>query len=218
MATLEQLGFRVERRLRGVRVPDEPHFDSPESTAWFVHTLRNAKRYLEFGSGGSTYLAAQLGVPFATVESDPDFLAAVHEKITHAGYARHGQVFHYADIGPTGRWGFPVGEVTAAREEQFRRYSDIPAPFIDGTLPDLVLVDGRFRVACALKVMRWCMTRRVHQMIVVDDYSDKWHDYRVLDDFAELRMVGRMAVLTAWKPTTMSHLNEAIDAWETRWH
>ena len=207
----EQVKHYVRRRFLGVDVPEEPHFDSVESTSWFLDKLAKSRRYLEYGMGGSTYTAAKLGVPFVAVESDPVFLNAVQEKIQSAGYARSEQVLHYANIGPVGPWGRPVGRMSSERDESFRSYSNIPDQCHDGPAPDLVLVDGRFRVACALKALRQF---RADCLIVVDDYADRPH-LQVLTEFAEIEHVGRMAVLTKAKPVSAYHLADAISAWET---
>lgn len=199
---LRRIKFIAERRIHGIEAPVEPHFDSVETTEWFSDELANARCYLEYGSGGSTYLAAKLGVRFATVESDRGFLEAVKAQIARDGYLRSGQVFHHADIGPTGRWGRPLGRVSDARIEKFCRYSDTPPGF--DVAPDLVLVDGRFRVACVLKAM----SKYPAATIVLDDYLER-PQYSLLEDYVRPRMVGRMAVLESWDT---SGLGEAIEA------
>ena len=213
------LKFMVRQRVVGFDVPSAPFFDTEETTAWFLETLRRSRRYLEYGSGGSTYVAAKLGVEFITVESDPYFLKSVRRKIRADGFERPtGQTYHYADVGVTGYVGQPLFHWRASdkRIEQFRRYSDPPpAALADGRLPDLVLVDGRFRVACALKALR--MLRDVSGWkIVVDDYSNR-PDYRVIADFAAIgQSVGsRMVVFTSPRDVDNGALDAAIDHYET---
>ncbi|MCV7431896.1 hypothetical protein [Mycolicibacterium bacteremicum] len=190
---LRRIKFLTERLFRGINAPMTPHFDSDETTAWFTDRLKGADCYLEFGSGGSTYLAAQLGVRFATVESDRKFLDAVRAQIEGHDLLRPSQIFHHADIGPTGRWGRPLGRVDSERMQQFRRYSDAPTGF--DCVPDLVLIDGRFRVACALKAM----SRYPAATVIVDDFLGRPH-YEILRNHADIRMVGRMAVMESWDP------------------
>lgn len=57
--SVEAMKFLYRKRTKGFDVPDEPHFDT-EATKMFVDLLKNADRYLEFGSGGSTVVAAKL--------------------------------------------------------------------------------------------------------------------------------------------------------------
>jgi hypothetical protein len=177
--------------------------------------MANSKLYLEYGSGGSAVAAAKLNVDFVSVESDLQFLNTVEDKIRATGnYRPKGQTYHHADIGHTGAWGYPLGEVTAQRREMFRRYSDPPAHcFARGILPDLVLVDGRFRVACALKSLRMLQDQSGWS-IVVDDYIER-PQYHVIADFAELdRYVGRLAVFTAAKDVRPELLASAINSFE----
>jgi hypothetical protein len=147
------------------------------------------------------------------------FLQSVRKKISDAGFERAaGQTYHYADIGLTGHWGRPLGlrAPSAARLEKFRRYSDPPpACFEGGLTPDLVLVDGRFRVACVLKSLRMLQSKR-GSTIAIDDYGDRPH-YHELADLAEIdRLVnGRMAVITSAKAVSPELLDSAIRKYET---
>lgn len=206
---LAETAFAVRQRSGRLRVPDVPHFDSPESITWFLEQLAGAKRYLEYGSGASTYQAARLGVDFIVVDTDPYFLDSVRAKIHAAGLGRAGQVFRYANIGWTGTWGRPLGRVTEARRELFRRASDPPPECFDGLLPDVVLIDGRFRVACALKVLNM-LGAQTGWTVVVDDYTDR-PQYRGIEDYAQVQLMGRMAVIQSAHPVP----NDVITRWET---
>lgn len=190
-------------------VPDMPHFDSSESTKWFLAQLAGSNRYLEYGTGGSTFQAAKLGLDFIAVDTDPYFLDSVRAKVHAAGLGRSGQVFRFANIGRTGTWGRPLGRVTEARRELFRRASDPPPECFDGLMPDLVLIDGRFRVACTFKVLNMLCTQP-GWTVVVDDYDDR-PEYRAIEDYAELELVGRMAVIHSARTVPSSVINR----WET---
>jgi hypothetical protein len=210
-----RLKFRFDQRVKGFEVPDSPWFDSVETTEWFTNKLAPAKRYLEFGTGGSTFLAAKLGVDFSAVDSDPYFLRNLQKKIRTAGHDRNtGQRFYHADIGPTGPWGYPVGPISAERLRKFRRYSDVPqSSTCDELVPDLVLVDGRFRVACALKTLR-LLAETENWTLVVDDYTNR-PSYHIIAEFAHLeRVVGRMAVFTAPRNFEARLLEVAINCYE----
>ena len=218
MISADQVKFFLKQRLVGFEVPSSPHFDSSESIEWFASKLKNSKKYLEYGTGGSTYLAAKLGVRFVAVDSDKFYLKSVRKKITRDGLARSAiQTFHYADIGLTEYFGRPFREwrASAKRLEKFRRYSDPPPQCLEGeTLPDLVLVDGRFRVACALKALRMLRLTR-DWTIAVDDYAGR-PEYGVIAEFAELDCyVGRMAVFAGVKTSSSSQLESAITSYET---
>lgn len=210
-------GILLKQRLVDFDVPSLPHFDSDETTRWFMSKLVASKMYLEYGSGGSTCLAAKNGIRFVSVDSDRFFLNSVKNKIIKGDlYREADQVFRHADIGVTGGWGKPIiiGEPSAARLDKFRRYSDFPEEI--GTrfpLPDLVLVDGRFRVACALKAMRALQSEK-GWLLLVDDYVNR-PNYQILLEFGVLQgYVGRMAIFNGLLDSSKDKLDAAIKQYE----
>jgi len=166
-------------------IPDGPHFE-PESTPYFLERLAQAREYLEYGSGGSTVEAARLNKTFTSVESDAAFLEAVQQKI---GRPRSGRFIH-VDIGKTTEWGIPKFQRwTPWRRLRWSRYAK--APWHDGIKPDLILVDGRFRVHCALYTINQLRGRDFE--ILLDDYTNR-DFYSEVESFAELQFCkGRMA-------------------------
>jgi hypothetical protein len=169
------LRFLYKQRFEGFEIPSEPGFDTSESTEWFLRRLAGSTTYLEYGSGASTLAAARCGVPFVTVDSDRFFLASVRRRIEQEGHSNPStQAFVHADIGLTKGWGKPVilARPSGPRIRRFRRYSDVPTTALSGMprpTPDMVLVDGRFRAACALKALKLCQKSPGSQ-VVVDDY------------------------------------------------
>ncbi len=132
-------------------VPDAPHFDA-DGLSFFLDRIKSCACYLEFGSGGSTVVVAKLGVPFTVVESDRQFLSAVRRKVD-SGPNRPGRRFLFSNIGMTTDWGCPLfDDTTPMRIAKWRRYPFAPWPM--SPLPDLILIDGRFRVACALVTIK----------------------------------------------------------------
>lgn len=210
-------GILLKQRLVDFDVPSLPHFDSDETTRWFMSKLAASKMYLEYGSGGSTCLAAKNGIRFVSVDSDRFFLNSVKKKIIKENlYREADQVFLHADIGVTGGWGKPImlGGPSLARLEKFRRYSDFPKEI--GTkfpLPDLVLVDGRFRVACALKAFK-ALQGEKDWLLLVDDFVNR-PTYQVLLGFGVLQgYVGRMAVFNGVADSSKEKLDAAIKQYE----
>jgi len=201
------LKFFWIQRTGGFHIGAEPMMDA-RSLEFFREALAASSVYLEFGSGGSSVLAARLGKRIVTVESDPFFLKAVVDRIRSEGHLDlSAQKFIHADIGPVGpmgrplfRWPFNYGK--------FRGYSSAPwEPSVGMEAPDLILVDGRFRVACALKCIQ--ALKNSYDMMLVDDYSRS--EYRVIETFAKLdRMCGRMAVFRPGPCLDASELEAAI--------
>ncbi|MBI5128471.1 MAG: hypothetical protein HZA66_03430 [Rhodopseudomonas palustris] len=217
---IDRLRFLYIQRIKGFDVPTAPYFDSEQTTAWFMQTLANCRYYLEYGSGGSTYTAAKCGKPFTSVDSDRHFLAAVKDRIQDdALYNENNQNFVHVDIGPTSSWGKPIFLLFCSRERLrgFSEYSRFRTEFTnDGGNPDLILIDGRFRVACALKAIQ-ALRHREGWTIVVDDYVGRDY-YKVVENFAKLEFfVGRMAVFKrATEYDETSYLN-ALRDYENDW-
>lgn len=101
-----------------------------------------ALRMLEFGCGGSTALLLAAGAGcLLSVDSDAGWL----ERVARGQGATGRLVQHHADIGPCGEWGWPLQPPAAV--VAWRYWG---APWLAMAEPDLVLVDGRYRIACAL--------------------------------------------------------------------
>lgn len=174
--------------------------------------------YVEFGSGASTYWAARLQIPFITTDSDRYFLDSVRDKIRAEGLDDPSrQRFRHADIGLTKAWGKPVvfGRPSQRRLDKFRNYSEFPDTEEMGMpQPDLVLVDGRFRIACALKA---CRALRGHTdwVVVIDDYADRRH-YHAVEEIARLDCcIGRLGVFRQLLDVSMHDIERAIQRYET---
>src|SRR5258708_6728299 len=70
--------------------------------------MSKATSYLEYGTGGSTLLAAECGMRLiVSVDSDATWLRKVAERIANKRTSVDIELIH-CDIGPTGEWGFPL--------------------------------------------------------------------------------------------------------------
>ncbi|MDR5876198.1 tetratricopeptide repeat protein [Halomonas sp. CUBES01] len=123
-------------------LPKAPHM-SPAERKLFKKSLKKADKYFEFGSGGSTVWAVDQGLTVKGVESDATWVTALKDKL--GGKCQVDAV----DIGPTKEWGFPV---TLEDSEKFPAYSK--AIHSHKQSFDLILIDGRFRVACTMAAIQ----------------------------------------------------------------
>lgn len=112
------------------------------------------RRYQEFGTGGSTLLAIRGGFErVVAVDSDLVWVATVraHPEIAAAVASGRADIRH-ADIGPVADWGNPKNRQHMERWPTYVRTA-WEAWSECREFPDLVFVDGRFRVACCLSVI-----------------------------------------------------------------
>lgn len=111
--------------------------------------INKSSHYLEFGSGESTIYASNSPMikTIDSVESSEKFInenLKPNAAITNA-LSTGKLLFHIIDIGETTDWGLPINE---SKKHLWPNYS--LSVFSQKSNHDLVLVDGRFRVACTL--------------------------------------------------------------------
>lgn len=188
-------------------IPSVPHMET-EGRELLATQLAQAKIFLEYGSGGSSVMAASTGVKrIYSVDSDRGFLDAVAAKIKATTDAPDGKYIPiYVDIGPTKEWGMPIDRSKAA---QWPDYFNAPWARLaeDKEGPDLILIDGRFRVACFLASLLHAQEGCV---ILFDDYMDRPHYHAVEEFLKRSGNAGRMGrfVVPKNKP---KGLKEAIE-------
>lgn len=214
--TWEATKFHVSRPNWDEVVSEDLPF-GPAGEAVFTEGLRQAHNYLEFGAGSSTLAAIRLGVDVVSVESDRAFLGAIERRIRDSGIRESAQSLEliHADIGRTGPWGKPVFP-SISRPRSWARYPTAPWTRLGQNYrADMILVDGRFRVACALAVI-------LHQpesnwMLLVDDYLGRSH-YEDIAKFADFRgMHGRMAEFSPDPRVDRDDAQKAFEHFSSDW-
>ena len=153
-------------------------------------TYKGAGVILEYGTGGSTLVAAQSATTAVFgVESDHAWFLNMEKWFTD-NPPKIPVHLHYGNIGPTGKWGVPKAKANAPR---WPGYALAVWDRADFAHPDVVLVDGRFRLACMLTTL-FRITRPVR--LLCDDYLSRaaYHPFELLVGRPE--MTGRMAAFT----------------------
>ncbi|MBP1872370.1 hypothetical protein J2Z19_002082 [Ensifer adhaerens] len=183
-------------RLDAVVVPTSPSMPKPASEA-LRDAMKSSRCYLEYGTGGSTLMACEAGVPLAIgVESDWAWMWAVKNSISKYPQAAD---FHllYADIGVTHEWGF------ASNENGWKKWHNYPLGAWDkcnelGATPDVVLIDGRFRAACFFATLLFA---RPNCRIFFDDYLDRPYYQHIEEHLKPVQVIDRMGLFSV--PTTV---------------
>lgn len=152
----------------------------------------------EYGIGGSTLLAAELGKTLVSVETDRAFMARAQVELQDTPATV--KLIH-ANIGATKQWGVPLDD------SQWQRYPDYAfAPWQQGLEPDVILIDGRFRVACMLAALV-NVTRPT--TVLWDDYGDRAHYHWIERYCTPVRNVERMAIFEIEHMTCLK--NDLLD-------
>jgi hypothetical protein len=114
----------------------------------FESFAKCAHKILEFGAGGSTWVAAQQKKDWiVSIDSSKEWLTNV-ERETKEFPTQPDLVF--VDIGPVKEWGFPTDETL---RNSWPIYHELIWQRAHVQEADLFFVDGRFRVACALQCL-----------------------------------------------------------------
>lgn len=145
-----------------------PHMTASEIQLYEKY-LSNTRKYIEFGAGGSTVFACSFSniMELHSVESDAAWLDILaKDAIVQKALGEKRLFLHHANIGPIKKYGNP---------KDIRLIHQWPYYFLGvwERLPsdaDFILVDGRFRVACALFSLLMCEKPFV---LGVHDYSHR---------------------------------------------
>ncbi len=168
--------------------PKAPKLTLPDlESAALREAYANAPVILEYGMGGTTIIAAETaGHTVFSVESDHNWLTKMERWFANKPPAAIVHL-HYADIGPTSEWGHP------ASKKRLNRWSGYPISVWDRhdfLHPDVVLIDGRFRLACMLTTL-FRIERATR--VLVDDYIDR-PGYKAIETLVGApNLIGRMA-------------------------
>lgn len=148
----------------------------------FQKYLNNSTNYLEFGSGGSTYYAAKSNniKKIVTTETDNIWIDKIKKNdIIKTGLSTNRIIIRYVDIKCT--WWKHVSWSTTIEKsyskENWPKYSKI-SHHIE-FIPDLILIDGRFRVVSALECLK-IMDK--NSILLFHDYTIR-KQYHIIEQF-----------------------------------
>ncbi len=172
-------------------------FDGDDAA--FREIVSSARLYGEYGVGASTecvygYTDARI----VAVESSPEWAAKVTD-----GKDTQRLRLHLVDLGATGAWGYPIAY---SRREHFQVYTDWI--WRRGDKPDVVLIDGRFRVACFFTSV---LIGEPGTTIIFDDYRDRRHYHIVEEMLRPYATCGRQAIFRRPAAVDTEALQELID-------
>ncbi len=174
----------------------KPHFGDADIYMYYDF-LNKATTYFEFGSGGSTYQALTRNniTKVYSVESDLLWYTKLNELIEKNKNLKKDKLnFFLIDLKcKPNTWGNPG--INCKTEDMIRYSNSInELSTEEKSNIDLVLIDGRFRVACCLK----CFSSiKDNCLIIFDDFLNRKQYHIVLEYFDIIKITRdkRMVIL-----------------------
>ena len=186
----------------------EPHFAQNDKLMFYKY-LNFANVYFEYGSGGSTYQATiKKNInKIYSVESDKLWHNKLKEILTK--YNKINYIFNEMDAIPN-NWGSPGKNSTNVQKINYSNQILLLNKNEQNNI-NLVLIDGRFRVACCLKCFN---VINPNCLIAFDDFLDRPHYHVVLNyfDIIDKTLDKRMVILK--KKNNISIPQELIKKYE----
>ena len=168
----------------------------------FYKYLNKATHYMEFGSGGSTYQASIRPniKSIYTVESDLEWIKTLQAKITNPSIQ-----YNYIDIQALpNSWGYPGKD---CKPDDMKKYSDVQVQ----SDTDFILIDGRFRVACCLKLFEQIKDDCI---IAFDDFLDRKQYHIILDYYTIVEQTRNNSLVILRKKNCSPPSSELINQYE----
>jgi protein O-GlcNAc transferase len=156
----------------------------------YAALLERAEIIVEYGSGGSTLLAVKSGAKkIISIEGNRKWVSRLRRNWRIRLAEILGRLdLRYVNIGPVTGWSMPKGQVGRHLWSAYAL-----APWRTGISADLVLVDGRFRVACIAQTV----LNSSRATIVVHDFWNRPYYHAALQILDEVSCDDTMGVFTS---------------------
>ena len=151
---------------------------------------RHAKTYFEWGSGGSTELVSLFSAKKAySIENHrPWYDEMMKREDINFWIANNVLTYRFVDLGETGDWGYPLDKGKSG-EAYVNAIAETPE-----TKFDMIVVDGRYRVACALRSLQYFASNDYYLFL----HDGKRQAYQILLKYFE--KVGLVESLLVLRP------------------
>ena len=151
----------------------------------YLNCIKKSNFYLEFGAGGSTYYALKnTNSIVISVESDLNWINYLRKNDYILSMENFNRLkFFHADIGEILSFGYPINKEN--NKNKYHNYYDgVFNLFIEHLDKiNVVFIDGRFRVACALNTILYCYKNK-DIIIMMNDFFNR-ENYHIVLKFLE---------------------------------
>ncbi|MDC3031141.1 hypothetical protein OA182_02875, partial [Candidatus Pelagibacter sp.] len=150
--------------------------------------------------GGSTIYLIKRNKNLISVETDKNFLEIIKSKAQNIKL--HKSVLFYENIGETNLWGYPIdNRINKKNLIRWKKYIRSPWRYIKTkNFPNLILIDGRFRVACAVLALKKIKFKS-RSLVFFDDFNQRDYYSDVLKVAKVIKKLDRATIL---KPKRIS--------------
>ncbi len=184
ISTLQRHGIKVNLPDKlAKQIQANTLFDGDDGL--FKELIKNTQIYYEYGCGKSTeFVFNHSSASIYSVDSSRDWVRKI-ESLEGFKSSKRLNV-NWIDVGIVANWGTPT---SYKMRHNFQKYAEIL--WLNKDFPDLVLIDGRFRVLCFLTSVKFAP---VGCKILFDDYINRPF-YHVVEEFCEkIDNCGRQAL------------------------
>jgi hypothetical protein len=148
----------------------------------FKKFARDCCNYSEYGCGKSTFwMSKNTNANITSVDTSKDWVAIVEKQILN----NKNTLVKFIDCGTVKKWGKPID---LSKKDSFIQYAEFL--WKQDIKPDMVLVDGRFRVLCFLISLKHA---NENTKLIFDDYVDRPHYHIVEKILQPIEFDGRQA-------------------------
>ena len=170
----------------------------------FKKSIEGIKIYGEYGCGlSSKWILNNTSSKVISVDSSKEWVKKV-KKITKNHESR--LIINHVDLGKVGSWGRPI---SYEKSYKFSDYTDYI--WKQQEKPELVLIDGRFRVCCFLTSLKFADPGT---KIIFDDYVNRPYYHFIEKYVSRINECGRQClfIVPSKSQIDIDALNKDIDA------
>ncbi len=184
ISTLKRHGINIELPENlAKRFAAKTLFDGDDGL--FKELIKHSQTYFEYGCGKSTEFVFKYSNAYIfSVDTSKDWVRKIKSLVGIKGSERLNLT--WVDVGEVANWGTPT---SFKMKHNFIKYAE--SLWLNIEKPDLVLIDGRFRVLCFLTSVKFA---QAGCRILFDDYINRPF-YHVVEDFCpKIDTCGRQAL------------------------
>ncbi len=166
--------------------------------------LKKTNFFLEYGSGGSTIYASKFCKKIISIETDYNFFKILK------GMKINNTELIYVNVGKTMGYGVPKKSETLLFEDNFcAEYCQKPWSLMKKKNPDLVLIDGRYRVASIL--YSFIKNKNENCTYIFDDYINRPFYHIIYKYINIIEVCDNTIILKKKKQINLEELQKLLD-------